>query len=93
MTGGQGEDLVEKQNAEQGLMLVVENEADIYGYIGEDRHMVDAFRHRRQPMETFYDGVAVAEMLMALYRSAEIGQTVRLPAPELETYVPPVARS
>jgi predicted dehydrogenase len=93
VTGGQGEDLVEKQNAEQGLMPVVENEPDIYGYIGEDRHMVEAFRHRRQPMETFHDGVAVAEMLMALYRSAEIGQTVRLPAPELETYVPPVARS
>ena len=55
--------------------------------------MVEAFRHRRQPMETFRDGVAVAEMLMALYRSAEIGQTVRLPAPELETYVPPVARA
>ena len=80
VTGGQGEDLVEKQNAEQGLMPVVENEPDIYGYIGEDRHMVEAFRHRRQPMETFHDGVAVAEMLMALYRSAEIGQTVRLPA-------------
>ena len=93
VTGGQGEDLVEKQNAEQGLMPVVENEPDLYGYIGEDRHMVEAFRHRRQPMETFHDGVAVAEMLMALYRSAEIGQTVRLPAPELETYVPPVARS
>ena len=43
VTGGQGEDLVEKQNAEQGLMPVVENEADIYGYIGEDRHMVEAF--------------------------------------------------
>jgi hypothetical protein len=55
--------------------------------------MVEAFRHRRQPMEILHDGVAVAEMLMALYRSAEIGQTVRLPAPELETYVPPVARS
>ena len=92
VTGGQGEDLVEKQNAEQGLMPVVENEPDIYGYIGEDRHMVDAFRHRRQPIETFEDGVAVAEMLMALYRSAEIGQVVTLPAPELETYVPPVAR-
>jgi predicted dehydrogenase len=92
VTGGQGEDLVEKQNAEQGLMPVVENEPDIYGYIGEDRHMVDAFRHRRQPIETFADGVAVAEMLMALYRSAEIGQVVTLPAPELETYVPPVAR-
>jgi predicted dehydrogenase len=92
VAGGQGEDLVEKQNAEQGLMPVVENEPDIYGYIGEDRHMVEAFRHRRQQMETFHDGVAVAEMLIALYRSAEIGQTVRLPAPELETYVPPVAR-
>jgi predicted dehydrogenase len=92
VTGGQGEDLVEKQNAEQGLMPVVENEADIYGYIGEDRHMVEAFRHRRQPIESFHDGVAVAEMLMALYRSAEIGQVVTFPAPDLETYVPPVAR-
>jgi hypothetical protein len=32
------------------------------------------------------------ELLMALYRSAEIGQVVKLPAAELETYVPPVAR-
>jgi predicted dehydrogenase len=54
-------------------MPVVENEPDMYGYVGENRHMVDAFRHRRQPIETFHDGVAVAEMLMALYRSAEIG--------------------
>jgi hypothetical protein len=36
--------------------------------------------------------VAVMELLMALYRSAEIGQVVKLPAAELETYVPPVAR-
>jgi predicted dehydrogenase len=93
VAGGQGEDLVEKQNAEQGLMPVVENEADVYGYIGEDRHMVEAFRHRRMPMESFHDGVVVAEMLMALYRSAEIGQVVKLPSPELETYVPPVARA
>ena len=92
VSGGQGEDLVEKQNAEQGLMPVVENEADIYGYVGENRHMVEAFRHRRRPIETFEDGVAVAEMLMALYRSAELGQVVKFPAPELEGYVPPVAR-
>jgi hypothetical protein len=55
--------------------------------------MVDAFRHRRRPLETFEDGVAVAQMLMALYRSAELGQVVTLQAPELETYVPPTARA
>jgi predicted dehydrogenase len=93
VTGGQGEDLVEKQNAEQGLMPVVENEADIYGYVGENRHMVEAFRRRRAPLETFHDGVAVAEMLMGLYRSAETGRVITFPAPELETYVPPVARA
>jgi predicted dehydrogenase len=92
VAGGRGEDLVEKQNAEQGLMPVLDDEPGIYGYVGEDRHMVDSFRHRRMPMESFADGVAVTEMLMALYRSAELGKVVELPAAELETYVPPVAR-
>ena len=92
VTGSSGEDLVEKQNAEQGLMPVVEDEAAVYGYTLENRHMVEAFSQGKKPMETFEDGVAVVEMLMAVYRSAEIGQTVTFPSPELETYVPPVAR-
>lgn len=92
VTGNAGEDLVEKQNAEQGLMPVLEDEAGIYGYTLENRHFVEAFRHGRKPLETFADGVAVVEMLMALYRSAELGRTVTLPDPELETYVPVVAR-
>jgi predicted dehydrogenase len=90
--GAEGEDLVEKQNSEQGLMPVVEDEAAAYGYTGEDRHMVESFSSGQRPIETFADGVAVIELLMALYRSAELGQTVTLPDPELETYVPPVAR-
>jgi predicted dehydrogenase len=89
---GQAEDMIEKQNAEQGLMPVIEDEASAYGYVGENRHMVEAFRHRRPPVETFADGVAVVEMLMALYRSAELGRVVKLPAPELESYVPLAAR-
>jgi len=92
VTGSAGEDLVEKQNAEQGLMPVVEDEAAVYGYSLENRHMVEAFSQGRKPMETFEDGVAVVEMLMAVYRSAEIGRTITFPSPELETYVPPVAR-
>jgi predicted dehydrogenase len=92
ITGGQGEDLVEKQNAEQGLMPVLEDEANAYGYVGENRHMVDAFRRGERPLETFADGVAVVEMLMALYFSAETGKTVTLPSKRLEKYVPVVAR-
>jgi predicted dehydrogenase len=92
VTGGPGEDLVEKQNAEQGLMPVLEDEAGAYGYTAENRHMVEAFRTGTPPAETFHDGLAVVEMLMALYRSAELGRTVALPLDELETYVPPTAR-
>ena len=92
VTGARSEDLVEKQNTEQGLMPILEDEAASYGYTLEDRHMVEAFRKRERPIETFHDGVAVVEMLMALYRSAEMEQTVHLPAEELEEYVPPVAR-
>ena len=92
VSGGQGEDLVEKQNSEQGLMPVLEDEAGIYGYTDANRHMVEAFRAGRAPMETFSDGVAVVEMLMALYKSAETGQTVNIAGTDLEAFVPAVAR-
>ena len=92
VTGSEGEDLVEKQNAEQGLMPVVEDEAGIYGYTDENRHMVEAFRRGLSPAESFHDGVGVMEMLMGLYRSAELGQTVHFPDLQLEHYVPLVAR-
>lgn len=92
VSGSSGEDLVEKQNAEQGLMPVLEDEALAYGYVGENRHMVESFRKGELPTETFHDGVAVMEMLMALYRSAELGETIHLPSEHLEDYVPPVAK-
>lgn len=91
--GEQGEDLVEKQNAEQGLMPVLEDEPGIYGYTNENRHMVNAFRKGQTPMETLDDGLAVVELLMALYYSAEKGKVVKFPHAELENYVPLVART
>ena len=54
--------------------------------------MVECFRKGTTPLETFHDGLAVVEMLMGLYRSAETGRTVAFPCPELETYIPVVAR-
>ncbi|MHA7885582.1 MAG: gfo/Idh/MocA family oxidoreductase, partial [Nitratireductor rhodophyticola] len=92
VTGDEGEDLVEKQNAEQGLMPVLEDEAGVYGYTDENRHMVECFRKGEEPLETFADGVAVMEILMGLYLSSETGNTVRFPNPDLENYVPVVAR-
>ncbi len=92
VTGSEGEDLVEKQNAEQGLMPIVPDEPASYGYVEENRHMVRAFLDGRSPSETWHDGLAVTEVLMASYMSAEQGRTVALPEPALETFVPAVAR-
>ena len=92
ISGSEGEDLVEKQNAEQGLMPVIADEAATYGYTAENRHMVAAFLAGRQPDETWHDGLAVTRVLMACYLSAERGATVHFPDPELETFVPAVAR-
>ena len=92
VSGSEGEDLVEKQNAEQGLMPVLDDEAGIYGYTLENRHFVERFRRGDAPVETFEDGVAVVHMLMALYRSAELGRTVRFDEGGLDNYIPLVAR-
>jgi predicted dehydrogenase len=92
VTGDSGEDLVEKQNAEMGLMPVVSDEESEYGYVGENRHMVQSFLTGKRPAENFSDGVAVTELLMAAYMSAERGQTVDFPPPDLEPFIPAVAR-
>jgi len=90
--GKEGEDLVEKQNAEIGLMPVVANEETEYGYIAENRHMVQSFLAGKRPEENFSDGVSVTELLMAAYMSAEKGITIPFPPPGLDTFVPAVAQ-
>ena len=90
--GKQGEDLVEKQNAEIGLMPVVTGESATYGYDAEDRHFVRAFLGRERPMLTFDDGVEVVKILMTAYMSAEQGKTLEFPPKGLEAFVPSVAR-
>jgi predicted dehydrogenase len=90
--GAEGEDLVEKQNAEVGLMPVVAQEQVAYGYEAEDRHFVRAFLGREAPRLTFADGFEVVQLLMSAYQSAELGRTLEFPAEGLETFVPAVAR-
>jgi predicted dehydrogenase len=90
--GSVGEDLVEKQNAEVGLMPVVPDEAAVYGYEGENRHFVRAFLGKEEPRLTWDDGVEVVKMLMTAYQSAEEGRTLEFPPAGLVDFVPAVAR-
>lgn len=91
LSGQKDEDLIEKQNAEQGSMPLIEDEAVTYGYTEENRHMVDSFLAGRQPAESVYDGLVVSEMVMASYLAAETGETMRFPIPDLDSFVPRVA--
>lgn len=90
--GEAGEDLVEKQNAEMGLMPVVGSEEMEYGYTAENRHMVQSFLAGNRPEENFSDGVNVTELLMTAYMSVEQEKTIPFPPPGLESFVPAVAQ-
>jgi predicted dehydrogenase len=90
--GSAGEDLVEKQNAETGVMPVVPEEYAAYGYTGEDRHFVRVFLGLEEPRLTFEDGVDVVRLLMTAYQSAEEGRTLDFPPKGIEKFVPQVAR-
>jgi predicted dehydrogenase len=92
VAGRAGEDLVEKQNAEIGLMPVVANEAMAYGYEAENRHFVRVFQGKARPLLTFDDGLEVVKILMAAYMSAEQGRTLEFPPRGLTGFSPAVAR-
>ena len=89
--GSEGEDLVEKQNAEQGLMPYVGNEASEYGYEDENRSLIQSFLKGEQPEEGFHAGLEVTELLMTAYMSAEQERTIAFKPDGLAEYVPAVA--
>ncbi len=90
--GEAGEDLVEKQNAEQGLMPVVGDEAAAYGYTGENRHFVRCFLDGQQPELDFHAGLDVMELLMMAYMSAEEERTIYWKPDDLADFQPAVAQ-
>ncbi len=92
VSGDAGEDLVEKQNAEQGLSPVLANEAGYYGYEAENRHMVQRFLSAAMPDETWHDGHEVVRTLMACYQSSEEKRVLEFPPPGLDDFVPSVAQ-
>ena len=87
-----GEDLIEKQNAEQGLMPIIGNEAAEYGYENENRAFARWFLDGVQPDVNFHAGLEVTELLMACYMSAEHGRVIDWKPADLDAYVPLPAR-
>jgi predicted dehydrogenase len=87
-----GEDLLEKQNAEQGLMPIVGNEAAEYGYENENRAFTRSFLDGVQPELNFHAGRDVTELLMACYMSAEEERVIEWKPNNLRDYIPPPAR-
>jgi predicted dehydrogenase len=73
-------------------MPVVSNEAEVYGYTAENRHMVESFLSGKRPLENFDDGLDVTRLLMAAYMSAEQSTTIKLPNPEIENFIPAVSK-
>jgi predicted dehydrogenase len=87
----EGEDMLEKQNAEQGLMPIVGNEAFEYGYEDENRSFIQSFLRGEQPEEGFHAGLEVTELLMTAYMSAEQERTIKFRPEGLDEYIPAVA--
>src|SRR5687768_14110199 len=87
-----GEDLIEKQNAEQGLMPIVGNEAAEYGYENENRAFTRWFLDGEQPALNFHAGRDVTELLMACYMSAEEERVIEWKPTNLLHYIPAPAR-
>lgn len=86
------ETALEKSTSSRGLLSVQYNEADLYGYVDENRDAARNFRIGRHATLPFSYGLEVTKLVMASYLSAETKQVVDLTSSDvqrrLETYVP-----
>ncbi|MEX0894720.1 MAG: Gfo/Idh/MocA family oxidoreductase [Balneolaceae bacterium] len=81
---------LEKSTATRGLLAVHPNEADLYGYVGEIRDVVQAFRRGQDAFLSWEYGLEITRLVQGAYLAAEKKQTLDLTDPkvqkELESY-------
>ena len=63
----------EKADAETGWVFPVPDETHVHGHDAMMQHVIEAFRSRTEPRETFRDGYIVNAILDAAYRSMKSG--------------------
>jgi len=69
--GGKGGYVAEKAETEKGWIFPVGDEVAELGYYNMFNDMLGAFDKQAEPLETFYDGYVVNEIMDACYRSAK----------------------
>ena len=83
---------LEKSTSSQGLLTVQPDEPALYGYVQEQRDLVEALEEGRAPLLDWNYGLEIVRLTTAAYMSAEQGRTVDLTDPataeEVENYVP-----
>ena len=91
-----GETAIEKVQSTRGLLPVLPNEPDLYGYPDENADAAEAFLTGRRPLLDWEYGLKITRLTMAAYFSAERDAVVDLTDPEvldhLETYIPAIQR-
>ena len=73
-SGSGGEYVAEKAESSSGWQFPVGDEAHELGYPNMFIDMFDAFDHKTEPKETFYDGYVVNCIIDAAYKSAKTKQ-------------------
>jgi predicted dehydrogenase len=73
-------------------MSVLPDEPVTYGYLAQNRHVVDAFRTGEDASEDLRDGLEVVKLCMASYKAAEEGERLRFDSLDLDEYMPEPAR-
>jgi predicted dehydrogenase len=81
-TVADAETALEKSTASRGLLSVVPNEADLYGYVDELEDAVKAFKAGRDGLANLGYGLEITKLCQAAYLSAEQKRTVDLTSPE-----------
>lgn len=90
------ESALEKSTASRGLLTIQPNEADLYGYVAENRDAIERFAAGKDGLLPWEFGVEITRLLMAAYYSAEQRAVVDLTDPAvqrtLEQFVPAIAK-
>ena len=83
-TVADAEAALEKSTATRGLLAIQPNEADLYGYVGEIRNMVNSFLDGKDAFLTWEYGLETTRMVQAAYMSHEEQKTIDLTDPEVK---------